>query len=81
MEIWTAVGQYGVPAVITIYIVYWLTQRVEKILVKLQEAINNQTETLNHSLTELITQITKGFNNQLTIDKAKKLIKNKKCKR
>jgi len=73
IDIWTAV--------ITIYVVYWLTQRVEKILMKLQEAINNQTETLNHTLTKLITQINKGFGRQLTIDKAKKLIKNKKCGR
>ena len=81
MEIWTAIGQYGVPAVITVYLVYWLTQRVEQILRKLQKSIDNQTEVLNHTLTKLITNIQKGFDEQLTIDKAKKLIKNKKCRR
>ena len=77
MEIWTAVGQYGVPAVVTIWIVYWLTTRVDKILTKLQESIDNQTKTLNHTLTKLITKVGEGFDRQLTKEHAKKLIKNK----
>lgn len=90
LEILTIMGQYGVPAVIAGYLVWWLTKRFEVLLIELkkshknsmigiQKAIASQTKVLNHTLTELINKVNNGIDKQV---ETHKLIKNKakKCK-
>ena len=74
MEIWTIIGQYGVPAGISVYLVWWITQQMNKTMNKLQLSIDNQTRVLNHTLTKLI-------NRQATKDEIKQLMKNNRRNR
>ena len=63
------IGQYGVPAGISVYLVWWLTHGFDKTLLKIQASIDNQTKVLNHTLTRLI-------NRQATKDDIRQLSKN-----
>lgn len=66
---------FGMPAAISLYLVWWLTQRHEKSLNEVKNAITNQTKVLNHTLTKLIYKIE---NNKTEIKKSIKK-SNKNC--
>ena len=56
MELLELATNFGIPAAISLYLVWWLTQRHEKTLLEVKGAITNQTKVLNHTLTKMITQ-------------------------
>ena len=54
MDLVALATNFGIPAGISLYLVWWLTQRHEKSLNEVRLAISNQTKVLNHTLTRLI---------------------------
>ena len=69
------ISQVGVPSAIAIYLIWFITTRHEKALQSIaishkaglstvSKAINQQTKTLNHTLTEQIKLIKMGIENQ-----------------
>ena len=57
MDLVALATNFGIPAAISLYLVWWLTQRHEKSLKEVREAITNQTKVLNHTLTKLINKM------------------------